>query len=231
MSFIAKCDEEQREQFILVNSTKPLQKSLIYELLPSTNARLPSLLERRRFPALLLDRLNYDEGSPLKHRIRTSTNTEGIIRDNSILKMLQNSLSDGVLYRYRDSENGEGDVDEMLLVLMDFWSSVEAVFKDAWNQPPIRSRLTHGAGIVSLGFLMDAIAGRHRKAKRVTNRHFMNGLGLIKDDCRWTDGYWDFGDGQPRKWNDLQNIQKDVSLLANHLLRLYHSRAWKRSGR
>ena len=59
--FITDSVAEQREQFILVNSTKPLPKGLIYELLPTTQAQLPSLLHRRRFPALLLDRLNRDE--------------------------------------------------------------------------------------------------------------------------------------------------------------------------
>src|SRR5205823_2183981 len=46
VAFIARSDSEQREQFILVNSTKPLPKGLIYELLPTTTARLPTLLER-----------------------------------------------------------------------------------------------------------------------------------------------------------------------------------------
>src|SRR5262249_24882582 len=54
------------EQFLLVNSTKPLPKGLIYELLPGTQTRLSTLLQRRRFPAYLLNRLNCDDGSPLQ---------------------------------------------------------------------------------------------------------------------------------------------------------------------
>jgi DGQHR domain-containing protein len=38
-AFIADDDREQREQFILVNSTKPLPKGLIYELLPTTEMK------------------------------------------------------------------------------------------------------------------------------------------------------------------------------------------------
>jgi hypothetical protein len=38
---------------------------LIYELLPTTYARLPDLLQRRRFPALLLDILNHSKHSSL----------------------------------------------------------------------------------------------------------------------------------------------------------------------
>ena len=59
-AFIAHGIRDQIEQFILVNSTKPLPKGLIHELLPSTETTLPSLLRKRRFPAYLLDRLNRD---------------------------------------------------------------------------------------------------------------------------------------------------------------------------
>jgi DGQHR domain-containing protein len=87
-AFITDSVAEQRSQFILVNSTKPLPKGLIHELLPSTPAAdLPALLLKRRYPAQLLDRLNYDPDSPLFRRIRTPTTAEGTIKDNSILKM------------------------------------------------------------------------------------------------------------------------------------------------
>src|SRR5262249_15164040 len=156
-AFITNDIRVQTEQFILVNSTKPLPKGLIYELLPSTEARLPTLLQRRRFPALLLDRLNRDEISPLRSMIQTPTTPNGIIKDNSILRMLENSLSDGLLYRLRD-EHGHERTDEMVEVLCAFWGAVSKVFKDAWGVSPRRSRLMHGAGVVSLGFVMDAIA-------------------------------------------------------------------------
>ncbi len=64
VAFVTDDDQEQREQFILVNSTKPLPKGLIYELLPTTTTKLPTLLQHRRFPAFLLERLNHDENSP-----------------------------------------------------------------------------------------------------------------------------------------------------------------------
>ena len=41
-AFITDDVRTQTEQFILVNSTKPLPKGLLYELLPSTDARLPT---------------------------------------------------------------------------------------------------------------------------------------------------------------------------------------------
>jgi DGQHR domain-containing protein len=97
-AFVTANEEDQRAQFILVNSTKPLPKGLIYELLPSTNGALPIPLQRKRFPSYLLDRLNYDGDSPLEGLIRTPTTPDGIIKDNSVLRMLENSLYDGILY-------------------------------------------------------------------------------------------------------------------------------------
>jgi hypothetical protein len=41
VAFVTDDDQEQREQFILVNSTKRLPKGLIYELLRTTRAKLP----------------------------------------------------------------------------------------------------------------------------------------------------------------------------------------------
>ncbi len=116
-AFITDNQAEQRAQFILVNSAKPLPKGLIYELLPTTDEQLPLAVQRRRFPARLLERLNYDRDSPLLHMVNTPTNPTlktdrgenfGIIKDNSILRMLENSLTDGVLYQFRDARTGEG---------------------------------------------------------------------------------------------------------------------------
>jgi DGQHR domain-containing protein len=230
VAFITDDDQEQREQFILVNSTKPLPKGLIYELLPTTRAKLPSLLQQRRFPAYLLDRLNHDEGSPLRGMIRTPTVLNGLIKDNSVLKMLENSLSDGVLYRFRAAEDGAENTNTMLQVLHAFWGAVAEVFRDAWGIPPRRSRLMHGAGIVSIGFVMDAIADRYRQSGLPSLEQFRQDLTPLREACRWTDGYWDFGPGVQRKWNEIQNTHRDIQLLANYLLVQYKARVWNRAG-
>jgi DGQHR domain-containing protein len=120
VGFVAASAQEQREQFLLVNNTKPLPKGLIYELLPVTEARLPTMLQRRRFPTLLLDRLNLDSDSPLRGMIRTPTIPAGFIKDNSLIKMLENSLSDGVLYRFRSRDEGADDTEAMLRVVKAF---------------------------------------------------------------------------------------------------------------
>src|SRR4051794_18158089 len=133
-AFITDSVEDQRSQFILVNSTKPLPKGLIHELLPATPEKdLPLHLLKRRYPAYLLDRLNYDADSPLQRMIRTPTTTEGTIKDNSILKMLAMSIEDGALYHFYDGNTGQGDAEAMLRVLKAFWAGVKETFPDAWD--------------------------------------------------------------------------------------------------
>ncbi len=217
VAFISSDLTEQTEQFILVNSTKPLPKGLIYELLPHTDAKLPTQLHRRRFPAYLLERLNRDDDSPMKGKIQTPTTPEGTIKDNSVLKMLENSLNEGVLYRYRSVTGEEHDVDKMLRVLKNFWNAVASSFPDAWDLPSRKSRLVHGAGIVALGFVMDDIAERTGRMKIPTEHLFKEGLQLLAPHCRWTDGEWVFGRTSRRKWNEIQNTPKDLQLLTNHL--------------
>src|SRR5215469_12813676 len=223
-AFITDSDEDQRSQFILVNSAKPLPKGLIYELLPATSGALPTSLQTRRFPSVLLTRLNGQVRSPLYRRIRTPTTPEGIVKDNSILKMLENSLSDGALYSYRDPATGMGDEDKMLDLVVAFWTAVRDVFADAWDKPPRQSRLMHGVGIVSLGFVMDAIYDRYIRQRVPSEDDFAHDLTELRELCRWTSGYWDLGPGAQRKWNELQNTSRDIQLLTNYLLCAYKAR-------
>jgi DGQHR domain-containing protein len=222
-AFIAANDHEQREQFILVNSTKPLSKGLIYELLPDTEARLPTVLERRRFPAYLADRLNYDSDSPFRGLIQTPTNPDGVVKDNSILKMLDNSLGDGALHLYRDSRTGEGDVDKMLELLKAFWGAVKHTFPKAWGVSPRESRLMHGAGIVGMGFVMDAMTEQFDSVPSAAE--FIEQLRPLAGLCHWTAGTWNFGDTQ-RKWNEVQNTTRDILMLSDYLLHAYRRVLW-----
>ncbi len=232
VAFVAKHPSEQREQFMLVNTTKPLAKGLLYELLPHTNCLLPGIFEKRRFPAYLLERLNYDEKSPLYKKIKTATNQEGIIQDNSILKMLENSLADGALYFIQESSDCKTEeevIDVMLQVLYNFWSAVSSIFSTAWLLPPKKSRLTHGAGIISLGFIMDAIVDRNSNSFDLDNldtETFKEDLEKLVPVCRWTYGYWEFGPGAQRKWNEIQNTPTDIRILAHYLLIQYKSLVW-----
>ena len=227
VGFKADRDHEQREQFILVNSTKPLPKGLVYELLPVTTARLPSVLQRRRFPTILLDRLNLDADSPLRGLIRTPTIPGGVVKDNSVIKMLENSLTDGLLFRFRGDDGERGGAEPMLAPVKDFWWAVADVFKPAWGLPPRRSRLMHGAGVIGLGFVMDAIADRYRRKGVPSREQFRDNLAPLVDVCCWTDGQWEYGPGVARKWNEVQNTPKDVQALADFLLARYRELVWK----
>lgn len=226
VAFITDDVSEQTDQFILVNSTKPLAKGLVYELLPNTESRLPTNLLKKRFPSQLLTILNAKRHSPFRGLIQTPTNPGGIIKDNSILRMLENSLNEGVLYRFR-SKNGEGGgVDAMITVLCAYWGAVSDVFPEAWGKQPTKSRLMHGAGILSMGLLMDAIADRYRNRIHLKRDLFAHDLLPLKSLCRWTDGFWDLGVGQKIKWNEIENTSSDIKQLSTYLLDKYKELVW-----
>jgi DGQHR domain-containing protein len=226
-AFITDSSAEQRTQFILVNHTKPLPRGLVHELLPGTEGTLPRLLRQKRFPARLLDQLNNHRLSPLRRMISTPTMPEGVVKDNSILKMLESSLTDGALYHLRDPVTGTGDVDAMLSVLFDFWGATRDTFPEAWGLSPRHSRLMHGAGIAAMGFLMDAICDRFLPRRYPSRAEFLGDVAEMASSCRWTSGYWDFPAVQ-RKWNDLQNTPRDVQLLTDFLLSEYEARVLRK---
>jgi len=223
VAFIAD-EKEQREQFILVNSTKPLPKDLIYELLPATEARLAQPLERRKIPALISARLNYpksgDRPTPFAGRIKTPTNrnAKANISYNSVLKMIENSMSDGALMSIAMQNEAESAIDQMVDLLNAYWGAVEEIFPLAWSLPPSKSRLTHGAGMVAMGFLMDAIVEREKTYP--TMKKLGHEVRKIETCCHWTAGCWVFAEGQKR-WNEIQNIPKDIEVLAANLLKAY----------
>lgn len=221
VGFIATGEAEQRSQFILVNNTKPLPKGLIHELLPDTAGHLPTAYARKQLPARILARLNVGErglGRPFAGRIATPTMAEGYIKDNSVLRMIENSLYDGALYQYRDPEDGSGDVDQILLHLNYFWTVVEVTFKDAWQLPPTKSRLTHGAGIQALGYVMDALTDG-TPAAELPGLDLEAAVARLREHCAWTVGNWDFAADQVRRWNGIQNTPNDIRLLTGYLLR------------
>src|SRR5581483_10940359 len=175
---------------------------------------------RRQLPARLMEQLNNAPRSPLRGMIQTPTTPTGIVKDNSVIRMIENSLSDGALYDLRGPRRPEA---AMLKLLIAFWSEVRSAFPDAWDLPPRRSRLTHGVGIVSLGFLMDAVASRSRSAG---TPNFAAALKKVAPSCAWTSGTWLLEpDGVERRWNDLQNTPKDIGLLTDHLRTVYLARS------
>jgi DGQHR domain-containing protein len=228
VAFITADVREQRSQFILVNNTKPLPSGLINELLPAIEGELPAILLRRRYPAVLLEELNFHPASPLKGRIRTPTMITGVIKDTSMLKMLEASITDGALYRFRDPATGAGDTEAMLELLFDFWEAVASVWPDEFDLPPRKSRLSHGAGIAALGYLLDAIVDRCvQDGSRADVDAFTTDLQLIAPYCRWTSGTWEFG----MKWDEIQVVPAHIVTLTDYLLGVHRRRTARRQSR
>src|SRR5262249_15706045 len=90
---------ELRQQFVLINNTRPLPKALIYELLPTVDG-LPDRFTARSFAAKLVDLLNYEERSALHGLIYQHTNPKGVIRDTAVQKVIMNSASDGAIREF-----------------------------------------------------------------------------------------------------------------------------------
>lgn len=217
-AFVAASEQERREQFILVNNTKPLPRTLIFELLPGTEAMLPTRLSKHKTAIMLLERLNLDLDSPLSMLVKTPTMPLGVIKDNSLLKGISNSLSDGVLHRFvRGSE--EPQLEAAAAVLKTYWRAVSKVFPEDWARPPAQSRLMHGAGVVGMSFMMDAISeNRYRPSRDLpTYDEYFTHLMMLKPHCRWSSGRWWFG----REYRDVQNTPKDVAMFVDQLLSKY----------
>lgn len=208
------CDdsEELRKQFILINNSKPLPKQLIYELLPGVGD-LPNRLTSRSFAASLVEQLNYNESSSLYRQIKQHTNPEGTIQDTVFQRVIMNSASDGAIRSLMISNDG---LDESFRLLSNFFSAVQSVFEDAWaGHKPRTSRLVHGAGIVSMGYIMEYLNQRYN-AERTTD--FIPYLERLQPHTAWTKGQWSFQDGSVFNWNEIQNIPRDYMRLSQHLL-------------
>lgn len=208
---ICPSEDELRRQFILINNTRPLPKSLIYELLPTVDG-LPPRLSSRAMASTLTERLNYEEGSSLHNKVKMHTNPEGILQDTVIQKMVMNSLENGALRELVSQPDG---MEISFQLISDFYKAVAETFPEAWErQTPRSSRLVHGAGIIAMGYVMEYLYFS-MNARIVDD--FKNGLRLLEGKTAWTCGEWDFGDRKV-KWNDLQNLNRDWMALSNYLV-------------
>ncbi|MDC0189751.1 DGQHR domain-containing protein DpdB [Rhodospirillales bacterium] len=212
-ALICKDEEELRKQFILINNTKPLPKSLIYELLPEVGG-LPERLSSRSLAAKLIEMLNYQEGSALKGQINQHTNPDGVLGDYSIQKLIMNSLSDGACREMMSDDDG---MEKCLSLVSEFFFAVQQTFPEAWHDHTVKtSRLLHGAGLISMGYVMEFLYFRDN-AK--TRGDFLNGLKPFEGRLPWTKGEWVFEENETRPWNSIQNLNRDIQLLASYLTR------------
>jgi len=223
-ALVCRDDEELRRQFVLINNTRPLPKTLIYELLPTVSHGLPRRLSDRAIAADLTARLN--RYGPLQGRIRQHTNPTGVISDIAVQKFFLNSLSDGAMRLVA----AKGDGIELCLGLaQEFFEAVSYVFSDAWEgQTPKTSRLVHGAGIIAMGYVMDLL---HRSDGARTWQDFSAGLSCLVDKVAWTSGEWDFGGGDRRHWKAIQNTGSDIATLTAYLTRIVSTASKARKAR
>lgn len=212
-ALVCKDYNELRQQFVLINNTRPLPKTLIYELLPNVEG-LPERFTSRKFSARIVDRLNYQAGSSLYGEIRQHTNPQGVISDTAMQRLVMNSTSDGAIRDFIKEE----DFEELSISLIDeFFKAVVDVFGPEWvGMVPRTSRLRHGAGIVAMGFVMEMLYST--EGARLKDE-FIPGLELLKPFTAWTSGTWELSQNDVRPWNGIQNTPSDIDLLANYLTR------------
>lgn len=210
---ICKDYNELRQQFVLINNTRPLPKALIYELLPTVEG-LPERFTARQFAARIVDRLNFSPKSALRGEIKQHTNPRGTISDLAMQKLVMNSASQGAI---RDLINEDDCEERSVRLVSEFFAAVREVFGDEWiGMVPKNSRLRHGAGVVAMGFVMELL---YASEGATSAEEFKPGLELLKPYTAWTSGQWRFSNEDIRPWKGIENTPSDIDLLANHLVR------------
>lgn len=206
--------KELQRQFILINNTRPLSKSLIYELLPGID-HLPERLTPRQLAAELTERLNFDPASSLRKAVKMQTNPTGVIKDTALQKAIMNSESAGAVQILM---SGKRDVTPAFELMNNFFAAVQEVFPSEWHgHKPATSRLVHGAGITALGYVMDEIYARHHATSQAA---FADGLAPLVGKTAWTEGQWTFADGEVVRWNRIENVPRQIQQLAEYLVGL-----------
>ena len=225
-AFVADTVDVQRDQFIRVNTTRPLPVGLVTELLPKISTPINPRLAARRLPSALVDQLARDEQSPFFGIIRRPSMAAGdkkkaVITDTSLVKALEESLQSpsGSLFPYRNIATGETDTDGIWALLLCYWTAVRNTFPEAWGKPAAHSRLMHGVGIRSMGRLMDRVMFSVDPTADGAVDRVEAELARIAPLCRWTSGSWEQLGGIP--WNQLQNVPRDIRVLSNYLVRSY----------
>lgn len=210
---ICKDYNELRQQFVLINNTRPLPKALIYELLPTVEG-LPERFTSRQFAARIVDRLNFSPKSSMRGEIKQHTNPKGSLSDLAMQKLVMNSASEGAI---RDMLSDENYEDRAFELVSEYFTAVKKVFGTEWiGMSPKTSRLRHGAGVVAMGFVMELL---YSNEGATTATEFEPGLRLLKEHTAWTNGHWRFSDDDVRPWNGIQNTPTDIDLLSNYLVR------------
>lgn len=224
-AFVADDVELQRDQFLRVNNVRPLPRGLVTELLPEISTSLSPRLSAKKTASGLVELLNRQAVSPFQGLIKRSSGSvedraSAVVTDTVLVDAIEESLNSpaGALYPYRNLATGDTDTDGVYAVLLTFWRGVQATFPDAWGLPPAKSRLMHGAGIRSMSRLMDRLMLSVDVSAKDADRRVAAELAKVAPFCRWTEGTWD---ELRLDWDGLQNLQKDIRMLSNFLVRVY----------
>jgi DGQHR domain-containing protein len=221
IAFVAPDLETQREQFILVNKAKPLPTRLINELLPEVDTHLPHDLALRKVPSEVCNLLHRDPASPFAGLIKRASepgNRKAVVIDTALIEAIKLSISSplGALSQFKSFGSEPADTAGMYSALKLYWGQVREVFPDAWGKPPAKSRLMHGAGIKSMGVLMDRIMPRAISSDN-PKAELRRSLEAMKPHCCWTEGTWeDLG----LRWNEIQNVSRHVRALTEQLIKI-----------
>ena len=222
-ALICRDEAELRKQFILINNTKPLSKSLIFELLPTVDG-LPARLSSKAMASRFTESLNFDETSSLHGLIKLYTYPDGIIAETSIQKVVMESLANGACRELLEDDPDTG-FEKATQLISEFFAACAETFPEAWHgQTAKSSRLLHGAGIVAMGYVMEYLYARSGSS---TKEQFKEGLRVLVGNTAWTSGGWEFGpDAEDRwRWNEIQNLSGHIMMLTSYLIQvLKHGR-------
>jgi len=135
-----------------------------------------------------------------------------MIADTVMQKVIMESLSNGVM---REMIRGPKGISRCVRLVSNFFEAVKTTFFEDWHgHKPATSRLLHGTGIQALGDVMEVLAQRS-DARSV--EEFREGIQCLRGKTAWTSGEWNFS-GETRRWNSLQNVNRDVALLKHYLV-------------
>ena len=200
--------------FIRINAVRPLPKALVAEIAPSI-ANLPARLTDGTLAALLVEALNYDEGSPLRGQVRQHTNPNGVIRDTALARGLRRSIAGGMLAPFATCQ--EAMLTQGLAVACEWFHAVRTVFRTDWDgHCPRTSRLLHSTGIEAIVNLMDVV-GATTETGGPDGDDFRHALVVVAPYCRWTSGTWGFPNGMAMPHGALQNVPSHVATLSGYL--------------
>jgi len=134
-------------------------------------------------------------------------------------KLIMTSLRDGALRRVAEQQTDE---DAAFELISEFFRAVQLAFSEAWKgRTPRTSRLVHGVGIISMGYVMEYLHGAFGISSA---SDFVEALSPLREETAWTAGVWDFGEGNHRPWNGLQFVPRDYMELSHFLLAILKRR-------